>query len=157
MELMAQGCTPVPASASWTAPMPFFVRPVAKGIASKVRSSYFGPSLASHRRLLEAHLDEREYFVGDSLSAADVQMSFPLETMVHGGRAEAGHPDSGFEAERSLVAASFHWYRGRRTQALELAESARQGFRHRGRTNDPGCSGSGQHHRGAADRATAGG
>ena len=51
-----------------TAPMPFFVRPVAKGIADQVMKSF-----------IEDHLSKNMWFAGENMSASDFQMIFPLE------------------------------------------------------------------------------
>src|ERR1700761_2241302 len=61
------------------APMPFFIRPIAKGIASGVNQSFVKPQTKTHLSFVEAELAARPWFAGDALSAADVQMSFPLE------------------------------------------------------------------------------
>jgi glutathione S-transferase len=62
-----------------TGPMPFFVRPIAKGIAQKVKSAFITPQLEMHLDYMEAELGKSEWFAGNELTAADVQMSFPLE------------------------------------------------------------------------------
>lgn len=61
------------------APMPFFVRPVVRGIAAKVQQSFVKPQLALHLDFMEAELGRAEWFAGDTFSAADIQMSFPVE------------------------------------------------------------------------------
>jgi glutathione S-transferase len=61
------------------APMPFLVKPVARGIADKVRKTFVLPSIRNHLDYLEAELASRDWFAGDTFSAADVQMSFPVE------------------------------------------------------------------------------
>lgn len=62
-----------------TAPVPFFVKPVAKGIVKKVRSSYLSPNIKRNLDFMESHLSENTWFCGDTLSAADIQMSFALQ------------------------------------------------------------------------------
>jgi glutathione S-transferase len=62
-----------------TAPMPFFVRPVARGIAAKVTSEFVEPQIDKHFSFMEGELVKRPWFAGAELTAADVQMSFPLE------------------------------------------------------------------------------
>jgi glutathione S-transferase len=59
--------------------MPFFVRPVARGIADKVRKAFVLPNIRTHLDFLEQELAGRDWFAGATFSAADVQMSFPLE------------------------------------------------------------------------------
>ena len=61
------------------APMPFFAKPIARGIADKMLTTLVDPQLAAHLRYLEGELAGRDWFAGDTFSAADVQMSFPLE------------------------------------------------------------------------------
>ena len=75
-----------------TAPMPFFVRPIAKGIANEVMKAYVGPNVKANLAFVEQHLAQQhasanEYFVADSLSGADFQMLFPLEAAVARGAA----------------------------------------------------------------------
>jgi len=60
-------------------PMPFFAKPIARGIADKVLSSFVDPNLDRQTAFMEAELAKAPWFVGERLSAADVQMSFPIE------------------------------------------------------------------------------
>jgi glutathione S-transferase len=60
-------------------PMPFFAKPIAKGIANKVLSSFVDPNLARQMAFMEADLANGPWFIGASFSAADIQMSFPIE------------------------------------------------------------------------------
>ena len=62
-----------------TAPMPFFVKPIARGIAGKVRAGYLDANVARNLEFMEQTLGESKWFCGDRLTAADVQMSFALE------------------------------------------------------------------------------
>ena len=75
-----------------TAPAPFFVKPIARRIADKVDRSFTDPQLKLHLDYLEAELGEREWFVGDSLSAADIQLSFPLEAFAARGGLDSHYP-----------------------------------------------------------------
>jgi glutathione S-transferase len=60
-------------------PMPFFVRPIAKAICQKADAATAGRELGTHLDFLEAELGKRQWFAGAEFSAADIQMSFPLE------------------------------------------------------------------------------
>jgi glutathione S-transferase len=60
-------------------PMPFFIRPVARAIAREVKRAFIEPQLQLHLDYLEAQLQRSEWFVGDEFTAADIQLSFPLE------------------------------------------------------------------------------
>ncbi len=62
-----------------TAPMPFFVRPIAKQIAGRAKSAFIGPQINLHLDYLEQELGKTPWFAGNDFTAADVQMSFPLE------------------------------------------------------------------------------
>jgi glutathione S-transferase len=61
------------------APLPFFLKPIAKGIASKVREGYLDPNVKRNLDFMEATLSKSKWFCGDRFTAADVQMSFALE------------------------------------------------------------------------------
>jgi glutathione S-transferase len=61
------------------APMPFFVKPVARGIADKVMTTFVGPQVKLHLDYMESELGKSRWFAGEAFSAADIQMSFPLE------------------------------------------------------------------------------
>jgi glutathione S-transferase len=75
-----------------TAPMPFFVKPIAKGIAAKVLGSFVEPNLRSQLDFMEAELAQRAWFAGDEFSAADIQMSFPLEAAAQRAGLNASRP-----------------------------------------------------------------
>jgi glutathione S-transferase len=62
-----------------TAPVPFFVRPVTRGIARKVMREFVQPQLETHLAYMESTLASSAWFAGDAFTAADIQMSFPLE------------------------------------------------------------------------------
>ncbi|MGH8077386.1 MAG: glutathione S-transferase [Lysobacter sp.] len=61
------------------APMPFFAKPIARGIADKAMASFVGPQLKLHLDFMEGELGKSEWFAGDRFTAADIQMSFPVE------------------------------------------------------------------------------
>ncbi|GAB2501509.1 glutathione S-transferase family protein [Arenimonas alkanexedens] len=62
-----------------SAPMPFFAKPIAKGIADKVMNSFVSPQVELHFDFLEATLAKSEWFAGPDFSVADIQLSFPIE------------------------------------------------------------------------------
>lgn len=62
-----------------SAPVPFFLKPVTKGIADKVRNSYLNANVKRNLDFMEATLKKLKWFCGDQMTAADIQMSFPLE------------------------------------------------------------------------------
>jgi len=75
-----------------TAKMPFFVKPIAKGIAHKVRHDFIDPQLRLHLDYLESELARSEWFAGEAFSGADIQMSFPLEAAAAGGALGTNRP-----------------------------------------------------------------
>lgn len=72
--------------------MPFFVKPIARAIAGKVKRGFIGPQITLHLDYLEAELEPRSWFAGPDFSAADIQMSFPLEAAVARGGLDGSRP-----------------------------------------------------------------
>ncbi|MCR9165753.1 MAG: glutathione S-transferase [Nannocystaceae bacterium] len=72
-----------------SAPLPFFIKPIAKGIVGKVEAGFTAPELERHAAYIEAHLSEHAFFAGAEFSAADVQMSYPVEALLARGNVEA--------------------------------------------------------------------
>lgn len=58
---------------------PLLLRPVIRQIARQVQAQYVDREIAQHMRYWEDHLAHHDWFAGQSFSAADIQMSFPLE------------------------------------------------------------------------------
>lgn len=73
-------------------PMPFFVRPIARAIVSRVKSSFIEPQIAQHLDYMEAEIGKSTWFTGNEFTAADIQMSFPLEAAVARGGLNASRP-----------------------------------------------------------------
>ncbi|WP_133013255.1 glutathione S-transferase [Marinomonas flavescens] len=61
-----------------TSPMPFFVKPIAKSISQKIQSAFIEPRLTPQLQFIEQTLTKHTWFTGESLTGADIQMSFPL-------------------------------------------------------------------------------
>jgi glutathione S-transferase len=64
-----------------TVKVPFFIRPVTRKIADQLGASYVDPNLARHVAFLDEELAKAPWFGGDEPSAADVQMSYPMEAL----------------------------------------------------------------------------
>ncbi|HAL23602.1 MAG TPA: glutathione S-transferase [Stenotrophomonas sp.] len=62
-----------------SAPMPFFARPIARSIADKAERGFIGPQRRLHLDWMERRLAESPWFAGERFSAADIQMSFPIQ------------------------------------------------------------------------------
>ena len=71
---------------------PFFVRPIAQGIAAKALAVYVDPQIETHLDFLEGELRGRQWFAGEAFSAADIQMSFPLEAAAARAGLDARRP-----------------------------------------------------------------
>ena len=57
-------------------------RPIARGISRKVSTGFIDPNLERIVGYMEAELGRSEWFAGDAFSAADIQMSFPVEAVM---------------------------------------------------------------------------
>jgi glutathione S-transferase len=69
-----------------TGPMPFFAKPIARAIARKGKAGFVLPNIERTLDFMESELGKSAWFAGDAFSAADIQMSFPLEAAsVRGG------------------------------------------------------------------------
>jgi glutathione S-transferase len=75
-----------------SAPMPFFAKPIARGISSRVLSMTVDPNLTRQWDFMEAELARSPWFAGDSFSAADIQMSFPIEAAAQRAGLDARRP-----------------------------------------------------------------
>ena len=72
--------------------VPFFIRPVAKAISAGVNARFIDPNLKRQLDFMESELSQRPWFAGDAFSAADIQMSFPLEAAAARGGLNASRP-----------------------------------------------------------------
>jgi glutathione S-transferase len=75
-----------------SAPMPFFAKPVARLIAKNVGDGYLDPQIRLHLAYLEDELGKSSWFAGEEFTAADVQMSFPLEAAAARAGLGTDHP-----------------------------------------------------------------
>ena len=71
---------------------PLLVRPVAKAIANKVKTSFVEPNIRRQLDFMEGELGRSTWFAGDEFTAADIQMSFPLEAASARGGLDASRP-----------------------------------------------------------------
>ena len=76
------------------APMPFFVKPVARAIAQRAKAGFVQPNIERNLDFMEGELANSDWFAGTQFSAADVQLSFPLE---------AARARGGLDAKRSRL------------------------------------------------------
>ena len=76
-----------------SSPAPFFVKPIARGIAQRVKGNYIQPQINMHLDYLEAELNKTPWFAGTEFTAADIQMSFPLEAAAARGGLDDHRPN----------------------------------------------------------------
>jgi glutathione S-transferase len=75
-------------------PAPWPVSAIARRIAATVTNAFIAPNLKRHLDYIEAELGAHAWFAGEQFTAADVQMSFPLEIAVSRAGLDAGRPNS---------------------------------------------------------------
>jgi glutathione S-transferase len=59
--------------------VPWAMRPVARMISDGADKALLGPQITNHFAFLESELHKRDWFAGPEFTAADIQMSFPIE------------------------------------------------------------------------------
>ena len=71
---------------------PVLMRPIVRGIAERVRRRFIEPQINDHLTFMEAELGKSLWFAGEDFTAADIQMSFPLEAAAARGGLTASRP-----------------------------------------------------------------
>lgn len=74
------------------APMPFFVRPIARLIADRTLHSFVLPNIGRNLQFMEDEMAVHEWFAGGHFTAADIQMSFPVEAAQARGGLDQRYP-----------------------------------------------------------------
>lgn len=74
-------------------PMPFFIRPIISAFSKKVLKNYVDPQIKLHMNFLENELKKNIWFAGNEFSAADIQMSFPIEAAASRGIIDSTYPN----------------------------------------------------------------
>lgn len=73
-------------------PMPFFAKPIARGIVKRVKDSFINPQITQHLDFMETELGKSTWFAGEDFTAADIQLSFPLEAAATRAGLNASRP-----------------------------------------------------------------
>jgi glutathione S-transferase len=73
-------------------PMPVFIKPIVRQITSRTKETFIIPQITQHINYLELELGKSHWFAGDEFTAADIQMSFPIEAAVARGGLNANYP-----------------------------------------------------------------
>lgn len=68
-----------------TTKVPFFVKPITSKIGRQIATTFVEPNVNRHLDFMESELNGRAWFAGDELSAADIQMSYPVEAAASRG------------------------------------------------------------------------
>ncbi|RYZ64384.1 MAG: glutathione S-transferase, partial [Proteobacteria bacterium] len=71
---------------------PLLIRPIAKAISGQVHSMLINPQLKVHADYMESELSKNTWFAGSMFTAADIQMSFPVEAFAARGGVIQTHP-----------------------------------------------------------------
>lgn len=71
---------------------PALMRPVVGMVSSQALAKLVSPQLRQHMNFWESELSKTQWFAGADFTAADIQMSFPLEAAAARGGLEQGHP-----------------------------------------------------------------
>ncbi len=77
-----------------TNPSPWPISAISRRISATVTKAFIAPNLQRHLDYIEAQLASYTWFAGEQFTAADVQMSFPLEIAVTRAGLNAGRPKS---------------------------------------------------------------
>jgi glutathione S-transferase len=72
--------------------VPGLIRPVARMIAGGALQSVVLPNIQRHLDYMESELSKNEWFAGDEFTAADIQMSFPVEAAASRAGLDASRP-----------------------------------------------------------------
>jgi glutathione S-transferase len=71
---------------------PALLRPLVRKVSNQALTALVHPQLKRHMAFWEAELGRSQWFAGDEFTAADIQMSFPLEAAAARGGLDQGHP-----------------------------------------------------------------
>jgi len=71
---------------------PALLRPLVRKVSTQTLTTLVNPQLKQHMAFWEGELQKSEWFAGNEFTAADIQMSFPLQAAAARGGLEQGHP-----------------------------------------------------------------
>jgi glutathione S-transferase len=71
---------------------PALLRPLVRKVSNQAMTAFVNPQLKLHMAFWESELSKSEWFAGHAFTAADIQMSFPLEAAAARGGLDQGHP-----------------------------------------------------------------
>src|SRR2546423_1724520 len=68
------------------------LRLLVRKVSNQALTTLVNPQLKQHMAFWESELGKSQWFAGNQFTAADIQMSFPLEAATARGGLEQGHP-----------------------------------------------------------------
>ncbi|WP_407157410.1 glutathione S-transferase family protein [Bradyrhizobium sp. STM 3557] len=71
---------------------PGLLRPLVRKVSTQALTALVNPQLKQHMAFWESELQKSDWFAGNEFTAADIQMSFPLQAAAARGGLEQGHP-----------------------------------------------------------------
>lgn len=71
---------------------PVFIRPIAKAIKKQVMKAFVQPNIDRNLSFINAHLQDKQWFVADRFSGSDAQMIFPIEAASVRDKLESKYP-----------------------------------------------------------------
>jgi glutathione S-transferase len=71
---------------------PALLRPLVRKVSNQALFAFVNPQLKQHMAFWESELAKSEWFAGEAFTAADIQMSFPLEAASARGGLGDDHP-----------------------------------------------------------------
>ncbi len=71
---------------------PFLLRRIVQAISQPIRSSFLDPQITTNLDYLESELGHYSWFAGNEFTAADIQISFPIEAAAERAGLNASRP-----------------------------------------------------------------
>ena len=71
---------------------PALLRPLVRMVSNRALTTLVNPQIRQHMAFWESELGKSAWFAGDEFTAADIQMSFPLEAAAARAGLAKGHP-----------------------------------------------------------------
>lgn len=87
--------------------VPFWMRPLIKGVLGQASANLIEPRMSSLLKLAEKDLGSKDWFGGDSLSAADIAMIYPMQAAKDRFYLDFDHPNCLAWLERTQDCKSF--------------------------------------------------
>jgi glutathione S-transferase len=87
---------------------PALLRPLVRKVSNRALTTLVNPQLKQHMAFWESELEKSPWFAGDEFTAADIQMSFPLEAAAARAGLQEGYPRAMAFLERIHARAAYN-------------------------------------------------